>query len=349
VEKNQKTQAQIDSDILRCRADILRARRVVAAVPKQESSDSPASDTKNRVKPTEKGPAQAEQNSQTQTKTEQEAKAVAEKARQEARAAREKAEHEAKARAEAEEKINAEQDLKTAAQKAQQEARAAREKAQQEAGSAREKAQQEAKARVEAEQKAKSESEARAKAEQEAKAAAEKTQQEVAARVEAEQKAKLESEARIKAEQEAKAAAEKAQQEVAARAGAKVEAACVASEANSGQEADKQIPRFNLAQQILSEQRRVASMRRGRPTEPGGSTEARPATGTIGQIIREAKRKAGDVSETAETVLQLSCGVHGVIKGQDNLDPAQQQVISDIVTLDIARLCVDEDRRRDAR
>lgn len=300
---------------------------------------------------------------QTQNQVEQEAKVSAQKAELEAKAAKEKAEQEAKARVEAQEKVKAEQELKTAAQMAQQEAKAARIKAQAEAKAATEKAQQEAKARAGAEEKARTEAEARTKAEQEAKAATEKAEQEVKARIEAQEKARTEAEARAKAEQEAKAKPkeetkpsvdediidiEKLDEYSVIEEATTVQTA-PESQARSDEETENRIPRFNLARQILAEQRKAASTRRGRPIEHSGSTEARPATGLIGQIIREAKKKAGDVSEDAEIPQQLSCGVHGILKGTHNLSPAQKGVIAGIVTLDIERFYSDEGTRRDAR
>ena len=374
MEKNQETQVQIDADILRCRADILRARKVVAEALKQESSDNGSKPPKNQVIPTEKGSAQMVQDSQAlpeakskepvksepelnhgekeaqaavelsqeQAKPDRQANTAAEKAQQQARAAREKAEQEAKARAEAEEKVNAEQDLKTAAQKAQQEARAAREKAQQEAKAAVEKAEQEAKARTEAEEKAKSEAAARVKAQAQAKAAAEK----------AGAKTELEE---VVAEQgradknviDIEDLEDLTQTSATEDETEKTEAAGVTLQGGTDNKAEKEIPRFNLAQQILAEQRRIASGRRSKSTEPGRGTSIRPAIGTIGRIIREAKKAPVGDNEAVESGLHLSFGVYGVIDGFDNLKPTQQQVVADIVTSDISRLCVDDERRRD--
>jgi TolA protein len=379
VEKNQETQTQIDADILQCRTDILRACQPVSSTVKEESSDSVTATT-TQVKPTAKDSVKAEQGpqiqgevktgtadkgeeptknvnksepepqvktesdipaelfgEQTQNQVEQETKVSAQKAEAEAKAAKEKAEQEAKARVEAQEKAKAEQELKTAAQMAQAESKAARIKAQAEAKAAVEKAEQEVKARIEAQEKAKTEAEARAKAEQEVKAAVKKAEQEAKA---------LAEKASARAEPESAPAAagptSKDEEE-------KAKALVVTFQGGGGEETENRIPRFNIAQQILAEQRKAASTRRGRPIEHSGSTEPRPATGIIGQIIREVKKKSGDVSEAAEIPQQLSCGVHGIVKGAHNLSPAQQEVIASIVTLDIVRFCSDEGARRDVR
>ena len=376
MEKNQETQVQIDADILRCRADILRARKVVAEALKQESSDNISKSTKNKVEPTDKSSPQKVQGSQTQpeakskepvksepelnpgekearaavevsqeqAKTARHTNATAEKAQQQVRAAKEKAEQEAKARAEAEEMVNAEQDLKAAAQKAQQQARAAREKAQQEAKAAVEKAEQEAKARAEAEEKVRSEAAARAKAQDLAKAAVEKA----GAKTELEEvvvgQGRADKEVIGIEDLEDLTQTSATEDETD-----KTEAAGVTLQGGTDNKAEKEkeIPRFNLAQQILAEQRRIASGRRSKSTEPGRGTSIRPATGTIGRIIREAKKAPVGDNEAVEQGLHLSCGVYGVIDGFDNLKPTQQQVVADIVTSDISRLCVVDERRRD--
>jgi len=389
VEKAQET--QIDADILQCRADILRAHQAVTATVKEEASDA-ATATTTHVKPTEKNPVKAGaadkgeeltknaiksgpepqlkevgaapvelSGQQTQNQMEQEAKMSAQKAEAEAKVANEMAEQEAAARAEALEKVKAEQELKAAAQMAQAEAKAARIKAQAEAKAAAQKAEQEVKARMEAEEKLKAESEARAKAEAEAKALAEKARQDATARAEAERKAKAEADARAKAEQEVKALVENIQARTESKTAPEasgpssrdekenVKAPGTIFQGEEGKDTENRIPRFNLAQQILAEQRRAASVRRGRPTERSGSGEIMPATGTIGRIIREAKKKTTDAGEDDKTLQQLSCGVHGIVEGAHNLNPAQRQVIAGIVTLDIARLSSEEVARREAR
>ncbi len=364
MQKNPGTQLQTDKDILQCRADILRAHEAITADKSDPPGESTASAPKTQVEPTEKAPAEAEQESQAKAKPPQEQAKTEEKpeAKIEKKAEAEKAEAEARAKTV--------QEAKAAAEKVLQEAKAKTEAAQ-EAITAAEKARAQAKVRAEA----------RAKAEAEAKTAAEKAQQEATARAEAEQKAKAEAEARAKAEEELKVAAEKAQQEATAKdeadeevidieeladlsepAVGEADAAAkdnkdkdktkrveVASEDRSDEKAKKQIPQFDLAQQILFEQRRVASMRRSKSGKQASIKDPQAVTGTIGRIIRETKKKVGDISRTGERTQQLSSGVHGVIKSADNLNESQQETIAGIVTLDIARYCTDGERQGNAR
>ncbi len=313
--------------------------------------------------------AKARAEAEQKVRAEQELKTAAQMAQQEAKAARIKAQDEAraaiaKAQQESAARIEAEGRAKSEAE--------ARARAEQEAKAAAEKAQQEAKARAEAEEKVKSESEARVKAEQEAKAAVAKAQQESAARIEAEEKAKYESEARAKAEQEAKAKLDqrvKVQgrpEEVQDTTGErsedaldKAEPAGVTRPAEGTGQARKEIPRLDLTRNILAEQRRAASMQRGKPMEQGPGAKVRPATGTIGRIIRETKKDSnGGIGVAVKTELQLSYGAGGVVpttakayvatsEGAGHLSPEQQEVIVSIVALDIARSCADEGLRRD--
>ncbi len=180
--------------------------------------------------------------------------------------------------------------------------------------------------------------------------------------MEAEQKARAEAEAKAKAEEETKPAVDKDIIDVgqlgeleeivsadttgfAVMAEAKKEQVQADGQAKAAEEVEKRIPRFDLAQQILTEQRRAASMRRKKPVEEGTVGNVIPATGTVGQIIREAKKGVADVSRSVQ---QLSPGAHGTIKGADNLSPAQQGIIAEVVTMEIAKLCDDERRREPA-
>jgi len=119
-------------------------------------------------------------------------------------------------------------------------------------------------------------------------------------------------------------------------------------QAKGVEETEKKIPRFDLAEQILAEQRRVASMRRKKPVEESAVGNVRPATGTVGQIIREAKMNLADVSRPGQEAQQLSPGAHGTIRGADNLSSAQQEIIAEVVTMEIAKLCGDKRRREPA-
>lgn len=120
---------------------------------------------------------------------------------------------------------------------------------------------------------------------------------------------------------------------------------------DSTRETDRKIPRFNLAQQILSEQRKVASNRR---TKPNGSISASTipeAMGTVGQIIRQSKKPytSDEVKEktpepvvikrTTETIQSPNPAVHGTINKADNLSGSGHRIIADIVMRDVERFC----------
>ncbi len=137
-------------------------------------------------------------------------------------------------------------------------------------------------------------------------------------------------------------------------------------------EQDKSIPQFDLADQILAEQRKsVASQRKG-PAARKTRTKVAPVEGTVGKVINENKSdnmKAAsvevpplsepDVSEdtaieqepvAAEPVSmeierdevsvtrnrQSSPAVMNIVCGDDHLSSFQRQIVSDIITRDIS-------------
>lgn len=96
------------------------------------------------------------------------------------------------------------------------------------------------------------------------------------------------------------------------------------------------IPRFNLAEQILVEQRRFASERRrkAKPTEATGSSYH--ADDTLGAVIREVKDNMARPVPTADDANPAVCGT--AVDHVDMAD-AQRLLVADIVTRDIAALC----------
>jgi len=105
------------------------------------------------------------------------------------------------------------------------------------------------------------------------------------------------------------------------------------------------IPRFNLAEKILAEQRRFASERR-RKAGPGGAAGSYAADDTLGAVIREVKDNMarpvgaaagpnGDTPAVCETGGETPEAV-----------AAQRRLITDIVARDVAALC--GRRRRDS-
>jgi hypothetical protein len=98
----------------------------------------------------------------------------------------------------------------------------------------------------------------------------------------------------------------------------------------------EQIPQLNLAEQILVEQRKVASLRRKKPDSKANSGKLSPVTGTMAEIITESKSKTRPAEQIASG--QSPC-VHSLVTGSDKLGRGQQQIITNIVSADIATLC----------
>jgi len=103
------------------------------------------------------------------------------------------------------------------------------------------------------------------------------------------------------------------------------------------------IPRFNLAEQILAEQRKSASGRRRKanPTETTGRSYA--ADDTLGAVIREVKDNMVRPVPTADDADDASPAVSGTAVDHVDIADAQRLLVADIVTRDIAALCT---RRR---
>jgi len=98
----------------------------------------------------------------------------------------------------------------------------------------------------------------------------------------------------------------------------------------------EQIPQLNLAEQILVEQRKVASLRRKKPDSKASPGKLSPVTGTMAEIINESKSKTRPAEQIAS--VQSPC-VHSLVTGSDKLGRGQQQIITNIVSADIAALC----------
>jgi hypothetical protein len=98
----------------------------------------------------------------------------------------------------------------------------------------------------------------------------------------------------------------------------------------------EQIPQLNLAEQILVEQRKVASLRRKKPDSTANSGKVSPVTGTMAEIINESKSKTRPAEQIPSG--QSPC-VHSLVTGSDKLGRGQQQIITNIVSADIASLC----------
>ncbi len=120
---------------------------------------------------------------------------------------------------------------------------------------------------------------------------------------------------------------------------------------DSTRKTDREVPRFNLAEQILSEQRKIASIRRKKPDGNTSANSTPEATGTVGQIIRQSKKPFASaegkektpepvvIKKTSETIQSPSPAVHGIINKADNLSGSGHRIIADIVAQDVARFC----------
>ena len=120
---------------------------------------------------------------------------------------------------------------------------------------------------------------------------------------------------------------------------------------DSTRKTDREVPRFNLAEQILSEQRRIASIRRKKPNGNTSANSTPEATGTVGQIIRQSKKTFASaegkektpepvvIKKTSESIQSPGPAVHGIINKADNLSGSQHRIIAEIVARDVARFC----------
>lgn len=132
------------------------------------------------------------------------------------------------------------------------------------------------------------------------------------------------------------------------------------------------IPKFDLAEQILKEQRQVASNRRQRPAA-SRNLNVMPIAGTVGQIIEEAKRAVLRSAKKKESLIEtqstqpieevvkkkalvfdkieiekieddhcqpvLSVAACQIVNDSDRLNPFQEDIIIEIVSRDIAQFC----------
>jgi len=109
---------------------------------------------------------------------------------------------------------------------------------------------------------------------------------------------------------------------------------------DSTRKTNREVPRFNLAEQILSVQRKIASVRRKKPDRNTSANSTPEATGTVGQIIRQSKKpftSAEGKEKAPETIRSPSPAVHGIINKAGNLSGSQHRIIADIVARDVAK------------
>ena len=100
---------------------------------------------------------------------------------------------------------------------------------------------------------------------------------------------------------------------------------------------ERQIPKFDLAEQILAEHRKIAATRRKAP-EPKKDMTTEPAAGTVGQIISQTKKALAEreVDKTQESSVTLES--EQFIENRHKPSPPSE-IITELVKRDIAKYC----------
>jgi hypothetical protein len=106
------------------------------------------------------------------------------------------------------------------------------------------------------------------------------------------------------------------------------------------------VPRFNLAERILAEQRRFASERRRKAGPGGAAGGSYAADDTLGAVIREVKDNMARPVETAGGADGDNPAVCRTGGETADATATQERLIADIVAREIAALC--GRRRRDS-
>ncbi len=99
------------------------------------------------------------------------------------------------------------------------------------------------------------------------------------------------------------------------------------------------IPRFNLAEQILVEQRKFASERRRKANPTEATSRSYHADDTVGAVIREVKDNMVRPVPTADDADDANPAVCGTPVDHVDMPDAQRLLVADIVTRDIAAIC----------
>lgn len=114
--------------------------------------------------------------------------------------------------------------------------------------------------------------------------------------------------------------------------------------ADEPDETKTKIPEFNLADQILTEQRNMVAERRKKPSGTNGQNNKHitPPTGTVGAIIDRSHKSIPNNTPKEKHVVNprnLTWAVHHLINDEMNMNIQQQRIITDIVRRDIMGLC----------
>ena len=117
--------------------------------------------------------------------------------------------------------------------------------------------------------------------------------------------------------------------------GAPEKSEVAAPTANKPAEDSAAVPRFNLAERILAEQRRSASGRRRKAGPGGAAAGSYAADDTLGAVIREVKDNMARPVGAADGDNPAVCETGG----ETAEATAQKQLIADIVAREITALC----------
>ncbi|MCK5000030.1 MAG: hypothetical protein KAS23_10855 [Anaerohalosphaera sp.] len=117
---------------------------------------------------------------------------------------------------------------------------------------------------------------------------------------------------------------------------------------------DENVMQFDLADQILAEQRKLAASKRQPPSRKAPSPNIPPATGTVGQVIDENKKaklettpitpinteKLPDTADNSTKPTDISINncspaVRSIISNEEELTEFQKQILAELVERDI--------------
>ncbi len=100
-----------------------------------------------------------------------------------------------------------------------------------------------------------------------------------------------------------------------------------------------EIPKFDLADQMLAQQRSVASTRRRKTQKKSNIEKSYPANGTVGEIIRQSKPDKSEPKTEVVIPPALRAKVRSINLSNEDMNKLQKQLVADIVKRDIALLC----------
>lgn len=108
---------------------------------------------------------------------------------------------------------------------------------------------------------------------------------------------------------------------------------------NTAEEKSVEIPKFDLADQMLAQQRSVASTRRRKTQMTSHIEKSYPANDTVGEIIRQSKPGKSEPKTEVVTPPALRAKVRSINLSNEEMSKLQKQLVADIVSRDIALLC----------